>query len=197
MSVANDSPIDALLPLFDEPAPVPTQVARVLEVPVQAPLDADGALCTDLRVLSEELATLQDELDSLAAEAVELDLDPAIPAALEALATGLFPGRTAPRAAQPSDSRCSKRSSRRPPILRAPPPCLTLKGVSAMNLILTLSALGLVTGGAAVVATQASVHERPPRNRHSPPARRPAPGAQSSPVAAPSQSDPVSARKPP
>jgi beta-lactamase regulating signal transducer with metallopeptidase domain len=89
VSVANDSPIDALLPEFDEPTPVPTQVARVLEVSVQAPLDADGALCTDLRVLSEELATLQDELDALAAEAGELDLDPAIPAALEALATRL------------------------------------------------------------------------------------------------------------
>ncbi|MCY3003350.1 MAG: hypothetical protein NTV21_16265 [Planctomycetota bacterium] len=84
-TVANDSPIDVLLPEFDEP----TQVAQTLDVSAFSRLDADGGLCTDLRVLAEELESLQSEIDSLAGEADELGLDPAIPAALEALSTRL------------------------------------------------------------------------------------------------------------
>lgn len=78
---ANDSPIDVLLPEFDEPAAQTTLVVR--------PIDPDGELRSELEELSSELRALQDEIDSLAGEAGELDLDPTIPAALEALSTRL------------------------------------------------------------------------------------------------------------
>ena len=86
---ANDSPIDALLPDFEESEPVSTPVARVLTLPVRTSVDADGALQAELGELAQELATLQDEIDSLAVDAGELDLDPAIPAALAKLSARL------------------------------------------------------------------------------------------------------------
>lgn len=86
---ANDSPIDALLPDFDADETASTPVAPVLEMSVRAPLDADGELCTDLNALESDLSSLQDEIDSLRDDASELDLDPELPAALEALSQRL------------------------------------------------------------------------------------------------------------